>query len=123
MSRFACFFLLFALCLAAGDITGKWAGSFDVTTDGGTKPDRAHMELKQEGDKISGTAGPNVETQWKIENGKLAGDKLTFHLLVSGGPGVIKFTLTVAEDRIHGDAHGQDGERKMQAKVDVKRIP
>src|SRR2546425_358372 len=49
--------LLFIFTLAGTELTGKWTGSFDVTgPDGETKKDHAFMNLKQNGDELTGTA-------------------------------------------------------------------
>ncbi|MBI1896567.1 MAG: hypothetical protein HYS04_08535 [Acidobacteria bacterium] len=59
--------LLLAATAVAADLTGKWSGSFDVTNaQGETRPDRAYMDLKQAGEEVTGTAGPNSEKQLQI---------------------------------------------------------
>ncbi|PYT31600.1 MAG: hypothetical protein DMG58_11830 [Acidobacteria bacterium] len=80
--------LLFsALTLGAAELTGKWSGSFDITTPNGeTKADTAYMDLKEKGGEVTGTAGPGVEKQWSLRKGKLDGrrSRLRFRLMTVG---------------------------------------
>jgi hypothetical protein len=114
--------LLSSVALAGGGLTGKWSGSFDITTpDGETRADSAYMVLKEDKGAVEGTAGPNADKQWGIKNGKLDGSKLTFEVESEGG--LIKFDLTFDGESIKGSAGGQrpDG-GKMSAKLDLKRM-
>ena len=126
MKTLICFFLLTALTLSAGELTGKWSGKFDVTNSNGeTKPDEAYMDLKVDGTKVTGTAGPNEDQQWPIRNGKLEAGKLTFEVvMVDNGEekGTLTFDLVFDGDTIRGSATGAGpGGEKMSAKVDLKR--
>jgi hypothetical protein len=103
------------------DVSGKWSGSFDVTgPDGETKADTAVLNLKQDGGKITGTAGPNEEKQFEIKSGKIDGDKIALEVVMEDG-GVLTFDLALAADHIKGDVKGQMGDEKMTAKIDVIR--
>jgi hypothetical protein len=120
--------LLTGLTLSAGELTGKWSGKFDITTAAGeTKPDSAYMNLKVDGTKVTGTAGPNEDQQWTIRNGKLEAGKLTFDVVMEGDNGDDKgslvFDLVFDGETIRGNATGtgHDGD-KMSAKVDLKRV-
>ncbi|HEY6392405.1 MAG TPA: hypothetical protein VIX89_14065 [Bryobacteraceae bacterium] len=118
MTRILCCFLLTAIALFA-DVTGKWTGSFDATgPDGQTKPGTALFLLKQSGDVIAGTVGPNEDEQFTIKVGKIDGDKIALEVDPKDGT-VIKFELTLAGGHIKGDAKGERGGEKMTAKVDV----
>lgn len=114
--------LLSSVAFAAGGLTGNWSGSFDISTsDGESHADSAYLILKEKGGVVQGTAGPNIDKQWEIKNGKLDGNKLTFE--VQADQGVIKFDLVFDGESIKGVASGErpDG-TKMTAKVDVKRV-
>ena len=114
--------MLSSVALAGGGLTGKWSGSFDISTsDGESHPDSAYMILKEDKGVVEGTAGPNSDKQWKIQNGKLEGNKFTFE--VQADEGVIKFDLTFDGESIKGTASGQrpDG-MKLTAKMDLKRV-
>ena len=118
--------ILWAVALTAvslfADVTGKWSGSFDVTVDGETKADTALLNLKQTGNKITGTAGPNEEKQMRIRAGSIDGDTIT--LEVEGDEDdhpVVFLTLVVDGDHMTGTAKADNEEHKFTAKVDLKR--
>jgi hypothetical protein len=120
MKRIVCCLLLSVVSLLA-DVTGKWSGSFDITgPDGETKPDTAVLNLKQDGSKITGTAGPNEEKQFEIKTGKIDGDRIALEVVMEDG-GVLTFDLKLDADHIKGDVKGQVGDEKMSAKVDLTR--
>jgi hypothetical protein len=124
MKTLICLLLLTGLTLTAGELTGKWSGKFDITTaDGENKPDSAVMNLKVDGTKVTGTAGPNEDQQWEIKNGKLEAGKLTFEVLPEGDEdkGLLVFDLVFDGETIRGTASGHDGDNKLSAKVDLKR--
>jgi hypothetical protein len=121
MKRTVCCLLLSVVSLLA-DVSGKWSGSFDVTgPDGETKADTAFLNLKQDGNKITGTAGPNEEHQFDIKTGKIDGDKIALEVELEDG-NVLTFDLALAEEHIKGDVKGQMGDQKMTAKLDVTRV-
>ena len=114
--------LLSAATLNAADVTGRWSGTMDFKSAGGTtESGPAYMILKQEGSKVTGTGGPNESEQYPIQNGKLEGDKLTFESVTGGD--TMYFDLRVKGDQIDGDikASGDAGD-KSTAKISVKRI-
>jgi len=126
MKTLICLLLLTGLTLSAGELTGKWRGKFDITNAAGeSKPDEAYMDLKVDGTKVTGTAGPNEDQQWTIKNGKLEAGKLTFEVVPEGdggGHGSIVFDLVFDGDTIRGSASGSgDNGEKMSAKVELKR--
>ena len=115
--------LLTTFALAAAELNGKWSGKFDITNaNGETKADSAYMNLKLEGAKVTGTAGPDESKQWAVKNGKLEGGKLTFDVDTEDG-GSIGFDLVFDGETIRGAANGTgSGGEKMSAKVDLKRV-
>jgi hypothetical protein len=121
MKRIVCCLLLSVVSLFA-DVSGKWSGSFDITgPDGETKSDTAFLNLKQEGSKISGTAGPNEEHQMDIKTGKIEGDKIAIEVVLEDG-NLLTMDLVLAEDHIKGNAKGDMNGEKMTAKLDVTRV-
>jgi len=121
MTRILCCFLLSTIALFA-DVTGKWSGSFDVAgPDGQTKSDTAFMVLKQSGEAITGTAGPNEDHQFSIKVGKIDGDKIALEVELDDGA-VLKFDLTLAGGHIKGDVKGEMGGEKRTAKLDVTAV-
>ena len=126
MKTLICLLLLTGLTLSAAELTGKWSGKFDITTaDGETKPDSAVMNLKVDGTNVTGTAGPNEDQQWTIKNGKLEAGKLTFEVVPeseNGADSLIVFDLVFDGETIRGTATGHDGDNKLSAKLDLKRV-
>jgi hypothetical protein len=122
MTRLVCWLLVSALALTAADLSGKWSGSFDITSESGdTKADNAYMDLKETGGVVTGTAGPNAEQQWPLRSGKLDGQKLTFEVRTDDG-GVLVFELSFDGDTIRGSCTGTgNGGEKLSAKVNLKR--
>jgi hypothetical protein len=116
-------FLLASFALTAGELTGKWSGKFDTTNSQGEKrSSQAYMNLKLEGNTVSGTAGPNDGEQLPIKDGKLVAEKLTFKVEMGDG-GSISFDLVFNGDTIVGNATGTGGDgEKMSAAVDLKRV-
>ena len=114
--------LLMAGAAIAGELTGKWSGTFNQVRPDGTAGDEggALMVLTLAGTVVTGTAGPDESRQMAISNGKLEGKKLTFEVVQGGGP-TLKFDLTFDGETIKGSANGERGGQAMSAKVDLKR--
>jgi hypothetical protein len=104
------------------DLTGVWTGTF-TPSDGG--PGGAHIDLKQKGAEVTGTAGPGADRQVAISNGKVTTVKdvtsVTFDATQPNGL-VLKFNLTLVDGRLKGKANAEapSGE-KREAAVDVGR--
>lgn len=103
----------------AQDLTGKWNGTFIMSVNGQQNDDVAEMTLTQKGAVLTGTVGPNADQQWTIIDGKVDGTKVTFDVN-AGGP-LVKFTLTLVDGRLKGDAAASMDGQSMTAKVDVGR--
>jgi hypothetical protein len=123
MKKIACVaglvLLLATVLMAADDLTGKWAGSFDITRDGESRKDQIYMVLKQSGTELTGTAGPNAERQMPIQKGKVEGTKVTFE--VQTDQPLIKFELTLADGHLKGEAKAEHEGSSMKAVVDAQR--
>ena len=78
MRRVAAVVLLLATFAMASDVTGTWTGTFKVS--GGDHSVPQVIILKQDGNKLAGSAGPDAGEQYPIENGKVDGDRVTFEL-------------------------------------------
>ena len=121
MKLIACFVLVAAIGLmaaaAAGDATGTWSGTIQYDDQDHTGP--AHLVLKQEGEKLTGTAGPNAGKQFAIAEGKITAGRLTFEITDQG----MKFDLKQEGDQISGKVlRDQDGEVRT-ARLNLKRLP
>jgi hypothetical protein len=101
------------------DLTGKWDGTFIATVNGQQEDDVVFMTLTQKSAVLTGTVGPSLDRQWAIIGGKVEGTKVTFDTQ-SDGP-FVKFTLTLVDGRLKGDAVAEMDGQKMTAKVDVGR--
>ncbi len=110
--------LLSAICLRAGDVSGNWSGSFKPNGE-----DRSHslyMVFKQDGDKLTGSGGPNESEQHPVQNGKVQGDRLTFE--VPAGRGTFSFDLKGTGDEMSGDLQFKAEGETRTAKVSLKRV-
>jgi hypothetical protein len=113
--------LLIALAtasLAAADATGKWTGNL-VIADGDGQPRPAYLVLKQEGNTLTGTAGPDAGEQHPIQNGKADNGTLTFELAT--GEAIMRFALKQDGDVISGDITRERGGETQKARLSVKR--
>jgi hypothetical protein len=81
--------LLLAMNAMAGDLTGKWSGSFKV--DGADHDVPQLLIFKQDGTKLTGSGGPDKSEQYPIENGKVDGDRVGFEITT----GEWKFTYSL----------------------------
>lgn len=123
MTKLLCGLLLWTLALGAAELSGKWSGSFDVSSaNGDSKSDTAYLDLREKAGEVTGTAGPKSDQQWPLRKGKLDGQKLTFEVLAGDDGALLKFELTLDGDSLQGTCSGTspDGE-KMSAKLDLKR--
>lgn len=104
--------VVLALGASAADVSGTWSGTLKITgPDGQTQDDTIHLILKQDGGKLTGTAGPSAGEQLPIEKGAVEGTKVTMEVpLPNGG---FKFDVALEGDHLKGDvtlaAGGQIG--------------
>ena len=70
--------LFSAAALCAINVTGKWSGTLQMEGETDSKP--AYLILKQEGNKLAGSAGPSESEQHSFEGGKVEGNRLTFEI-------------------------------------------
>jgi hypothetical protein len=115
-------FLAVALAFAASaiDVTGTWSGTLKITgPDGQMQDDTIHMILKQDGGKLTGTAGPSAGEQLPIGKGAVEGNKVTMEVpLPQGG---FKFDIALEGDHLKGDVTMAAGGQTMKAKMDATR--
>lgn len=119
---------LFSLLLVAAaglladvDVAGKWTGSFVMDDGSGeTHDSTALLILKQEGNTVSGTVGPNEGEQWPVQNGKVEGEKVTLEVQTDGP--LITFNLVLSGEHLKGDAHASKDGKNLSAKLDATRV-
>ncbi|MBS1854460.1 MAG: hypothetical protein JST11_03770 [Acidobacteria bacterium] len=101
----------------AADVSGKWAGKTRMSISGRIEEDTMFLTLKQEGARVTGTAGPTQEQQAAIRNGKIEEDRVTFELPVPNG--IFVFDVRLAGDRLKGtliaNAQGQEFHATIEA--------
>jgi hypothetical protein len=90
------------------------------------------MVAKQTGADLTGTIGPNADTQWPILKGKIATTKVegkdvtkaTFDVEVGGDPSgpLAHFVLTLTDGHLKGNAKAEDNGNTIAAVLDLQRI-
>jgi hypothetical protein len=116
-----CAFLGLALALsaAAGDVSGKWTGSFTPETgDGGS----AYLVLKQSGSTLTGSGGPDANNQWPGLQGTISGNNVSFEVKSAEDGTVYKCSLVLDGDHLKGDVTFTTAEgQAIKAKLDLTR--
>jgi ketosteroid isomerase-like protein len=106
---------------SAQNVTGKWSGSFDIMPpQGSLQHDTAWLNLKQEGNSLTGTAGPNEGKQSEIKDGKVEGPDIQFS--VPGPGGMLLMNLHQQGDRLVGEGTAELPNGKLRVKIDVMRL-
>jgi hypothetical protein len=106
------------LSALADGVAGKWTGTI---TPERTNPVAVQLELKVDGSTVTGKAGPE-EHQFDVRDGKVDGDRVTFHVMGTGGADYA-FNLLLEGDSLHGSVHlsrPEDG-AEVNGKVELKR--
>jgi len=70
--------LLFTMNIMAANVTGRWSGRFRA--DGGDHDIPQLFVLKQDGNKVTGSGGPNETEQYPLENGRVDGVRVQFEV-------------------------------------------
>lgn len=113
--------VLSAVALCTPNVTGKWSGTLQMDGENDAKP--AYAILKQEGNKLSGSVGPNEDEQDSFEGGKVDGDKLTFDVPQgANGEGSIHVEMQVKGDQITGRARWNGPGVSGSGKISLKRV-
>jgi hypothetical protein len=111
---------LFALAASAADVTGAWNGTFKVTMPNGqTTNDSVHLVLKQDGTRVTGTAGPNAAQQAPIAKGSIEGNRILLEMPVPEG--TYRFDLSLEGDHLKGDVIKSAGAQSIRVKMDAVR--
>jgi hypothetical protein len=73
------FLLLVAPLASAANVSGNWTGSLEFKSpEGDAQRIPAHAEFKQLDKAITGSVWKDAEHQFRIENGKIEGNNMTF---------------------------------------------
>ena len=112
--------LLSAAALGSPNVTGKWSGTLQMEGANDSQP--VYLILKQDGNQLTGSAGPNETEQHPFEGGKMEGNKATFDVSPGNGPGSMHFDLEVEADQITGRVSRSGEGLNEAAKISLKRI-
>ena len=111
--------LLSATLMLGDELTGTWTGTLTRKDAGGEETSPAHLVLRMDGGKVTGTGGPSAEEQRAISNGAFENGKFTFE--IRNEESIMKFALTVEGEEIKGDVTlNRDGETR-RGTLAVKR--
>ena len=91
------------VALCAPNIAGKWSGTLQMDGQNEAKP--AYSIFHQDGNRLSGTVGPDETEQDEFDGGKVEGDKLTFDVPQGdNGEGTLHVEMRVQGDQMTGRA-------------------
>lgn len=121
MKKLLSMMALFAALSFGADVTGTWSGPMEMTRNGETRDDSAHLVLTQTGKEIKGTVGPNAEKQMPIAKGSIEGSDVLIEVVGPEGAGKFVLRLKVDGDKMTGDLSTEGGEAQMTGKMTVTR--
>ena len=90
-----------AVLAITANVTGSWTGTVDVGNGGGNPTIPMSLILKQDGNKLSGTAGDESH-RFPIEKAAIDGNSIKFN--ITTGPTVLSFDLHQQGDVMKGTA-------------------
>ncbi|MGA8154544.1 MAG: hypothetical protein WB952_26605 [Terriglobales bacterium] len=109
--------LLLTMPAIAGDLTGKWSGAFKA--DGADHDVPQLFIFKQDGNKLTGSGGPNQSEQYPIEDGKVDGDRVRFE--ITTGEWKFIYSLKASDSKLAGDLELNSVDNRRTAKVNLSR--
>jgi hypothetical protein len=113
--------MLSAVALCTPNVTGKWSGTLQMDGEDDAKP--AYSIFHQDGNKLSGSIGPDESEQDSFEGGKVDGDKLTFDVPQGpNGEGSIHVEMQVKGDQMTGRATWSSAPHNGSGKISLKRV-
>jgi len=102
----------------AADVTGKWSGSFTAEADNQARP--AYIVLRQDGAKLTGSAGQGPSEQQELQNGKVdENGVLSFEVMA--GDSVIRITLKQDGEELKGQFTRERDGQTQKATLALKR--
>ena len=111
--------LLSAVLAWGADVSGNWAGKTRLSLSGHVEEDTMFLTLQQAGEVVTGTAGPAIDRQAAIRNGKIDGNHLTFELPVPDG--VFQFDVNLEDGKLKGSIVANAQGQSFKAAVEVAR--
>ena len=118
MKRLFAIVLLLTVSASAGDLSGEWSGTFKV--DGGDHDIPQIFTLKQSGNVLTGSGGPDTQEQYPIEKGRVDGDRVKFE--VTTGEWKFAYDLRQTEpDALKGNLELKSINNSRTAKVSLSK--
>jgi hypothetical protein len=108
---------LFTTSALAADFSGKWSGS--GLTHGESHP--LYFVLKQDGNALTGTGGPDANEQHEFKSAKVEGGKIILEI-AAGEKGTLHFELEADGDGLKGTVVLQREDGKETGPVTLKKI-
>lgn len=118
---------LFTLSLNAANVSGKWSGSLEFKDpEGHAQTIPAHAEFKQQDQIVTGAVWKEAGHEFRIENGKVEGDRITFEFKAPEGEedSVLVHTVTLAvtgEGQLQGEVAIEAEGNRMIGKLVLTR--
>jgi hypothetical protein len=111
--------MLLSVAALAADLTGKWSGTFRV--DGGDHTVPQLFILKQQGNALTGSGGPNAGEQYPIEHVRVEGNDVRFELTTGEWKFIYKLK-PAGSDSLQGDLKLESVGDSRTAKVSLERV-
>jgi hypothetical protein len=108
--------LVFATSALAADLTGNWSG--EGVTNGESHP--LYFVLKQDGNTLTGSGGPDATQQHPFTLAKVEGDKITLEVGV-GEKGTIHFELKTEGQGLKGTVELRRSDGTESGTVSMKK--
>lgn len=110
--------LLLTFSAMAADVTGRWSGRFRV--GGGDHDVPQLFILKQNGNKLTGSGGPDEAEQYPLENGTIDGDRAKFE--VTTGEWKFAYNLKIETSSMSGELQLTSVNDRRTAKVTLTKV-
>ena len=109
--------LMLGASLFAQELSGRWKGSFKA--EGGDHGIPQLIILKQNGNQLTGSGGPDDSEQYPIANGTVNGDKIHFELTTARSKFFYDLTRTASD--LNGRLEIKSVNRVANATVTLKK--
>jgi hypothetical protein len=118
MKNILAIILLLSVNAMAQDFSGKWSGQFKVVGSDSGVPQL--FIFRQNGDKLTGSGGPNAGEQYPIENGKVDGNRIVFE--ITTGEWKFGYDLKATGEKITGTLELKSINDKSAATVSLNKV-
>jgi len=108
--------LAIATSVLAADVTGNWTG--EGVTNG--ESHSLYFVLKQEGNYLTGSAGPSAAEQHSFQTARVEGDKIILEVGV-GSKGTLHFELKAAGEGMKGTVEVRRDEGNESGTVTMRK--